>query len=96
MIYEIGQKVVCMDEDYPDWAFELYRKIPIKGHTYTIRKVTIGRSDIEDQGTDSLVFCFLFDEIQNPIDPYFKGGKQELGFNESHFMTLEEFKQKAA
>lgn len=95
-MYSLGDKVVCMDEDYPDWALDLYDQLPMKGKTYTIRNVSIGRSDIDDQGTDSLVVSYLLNEITNRNDPHFIGGKEELRFNESHFMLLEEFNKRVA
>lgn len=90
-IFCIGEPVVCVDDQYSGWVLDIYKQLPIKEKIYHVRGVGFGRAEIADSGTDSLVISLLFEEIVNPTDPYFKGGKEELAFDSRHFMPLKEY-----
>lgn len=37
-----GQKVVCIDDKFPEAVNRLYKELPKEGHTYTIRAMGVG------------------------------------------------------
>jgi hypothetical protein len=83
-----GQKVVCINDTFNDFVKAVYKQLPIKGDTYTIREVFLGREKIV-KGGDSATVGLLLQELTNPPDP-FHVGKQELGFSSERFAPLEE------
>ena len=83
-----GQKVVCINDTFPDLIRALYKQLPVKGTTYTIREVFLGREKIV-KGGDSATVGLLLVELRNGPDP-FHAGKQELGFTSERFAPLEE------
>lgn len=90
-IFHIGETVVCLDDRFDDWVYELYKGLPIKEKTYHVRRVGLGRSQISDSHTDSLVVCLLLEEIKNPDDPYYKGGREELAFDSDRFIPEKDY-----
>jgi hypothetical protein len=83
-----GQRVVCVNDTFGAFVKAVYRQLPEKGRTYTIREVFLGRERIV-QGGDSATVGLLLEELVNPPDP-FHVGKQELGFSSERFAPLEE------
>src|SRR5580692_2593175 len=83
-----GQKVVCINDTFTPLIRAMYRQMPVKGDTYTIREVFLGREKIV-KGGDSATVGLLLEELINPPDP-FHVGKQELGFSSERFAPLEE------
>lgn len=83
-----GQKVVCINDTFNDFVKAVYKQLPVKGTTYTIREVFLGREKIV-KGGDSATVGLLLNELLNPPDP-FHVGKQELGFSSERFAPLEE------
>ncbi len=83
-----GQKVVCINDTFPDFVHTLYKQLPVKGDTYTIREVFLGREKMV-RGGDSATVGLLLEELHNPPDPFYKG-EQELGFSSERFAPLEE------
>jgi hypothetical protein len=83
-----GQRVVCIDDTFNEFVKAVYRQLPVKGATYTIREVYLGREKII-KGGDSATVGLLLEELVNPPDP-FHVGKQELGFSSERFAPLEE------
>jgi len=75
-----GQKVVCINDTFNGFVKAVYKELPVKGKTYTIREVFLG---------DSATVGLLLVELVNPPDP-FHVGKQELGFSSERFAPLEE------
>jgi hypothetical protein len=71
-----GQKVVCINDGFNDFVKAVYKQLPVKGDTYTIREVFLGREKIV-KGGDSATVGLLLEELVNPPDP-FHVGKQEL------------------
>jgi hypothetical protein len=65
----------------------------VKGVTYTIREVFLGREKIV-KGGESATVGLLLEELLNPPDP-FHVGKQELGFSSERFAPLEELPEEA-
>ena len=83
-----GQKVVCINDTFPDLIRALYKQLPVKGATYTVREVFLGREKVV-KGGDSATVGLLLAELRNGPDP-FHTGKQELGFTSERFAPLEE------
>ena len=83
-----GQKVVCINDSFPSLVKAIYKQLPVKGKTYTIREVFLGREKVIKAG-DSATVGLLLVELVNPPDPLHKG-QQELGFNSERFAPLEE------
>jgi hypothetical protein len=83
-----GQKVVCVNDAFSPVVKAIYRQLPVKGTTYTIREVFLGREKIV-KGGESATVGLLLVELLNPPDPFHKG-KEELGFSSERFAPLEE------
>jgi hypothetical protein len=83
-----GQKVVCINDTFPDFVRAIYAQLPVKGGTYTIREVFLGREKIV-KGSDTATVGLLLEELVNPLDPFY-AGRQELGFSSERFAPLEE------
>jgi hypothetical protein len=83
-----GQKVVCINDAFNGFVKAVYKQLPEKGRTYTIRQVFLGREKIV-KGGDSATVGLLLEELLNPPDP-FHAGKEELGFSSERFAPLEE------
>lgn len=83
-----GQKVVCINDSFPSLVKAIYKQLPVKGKSYTIREVFLGREKVIKAG-DSATVGLLLLELINPPDPLHRG-QQELGFNSERFAPLEE------
>jgi hypothetical protein len=83
-----GQRVVCINDTFPEYVKVIYRELPVKGKTYTIREVFLGREKVV-KGGDSATVGLLLEELVNPPDPFHQG-QQELGFTSERFAPLEE------
>lgn len=83
-----GQKVVCTNDSFTAVIRAIYKQLPVKGNTYTIREVFLGREKVV-KGGDSATVGLLLVELKNPPDP-FHAGQQELGFSSERFAPLEE------
>lgn len=83
-----GQKVVCINDTFNDFIRAIYLQLPVKGETYTIREVFLGREKIV-KGGESATVGILLEELVNPPDP-FHAGQQELGFTSERFAPLDE------
>lgn len=93
MPFFTGQRVVCVNDSFPNWALVLYDNLPNKNVTYVIRSTSMGRCDISDGGLDSMVESVTLMELKNGLDPHYKGGEQELQFNANRFRPLVEQKE---
>ncbi|MBI5382728.1 MAG: hypothetical protein HZA31_12590 [Opitutae bacterium] len=83
-----GQKVVCINDSFPQFVRAIYKELPVKDKVYTVREVFLGREKIVNAG-DSATVGLLLEELRNPPDPFHQG-KQELGFSSERFAPLEE------
>jgi hypothetical protein len=82
-----GQKVVCINDTFTALIRAIYKQLPVKGQTYTIREVFLGREKVV-KGGDSATVGLLLAELHNPKDPFHQG-QQELGFTSERFAPLE-------
>jgi hypothetical protein len=91
-MFDIGEKVVCVDDRFhPEIAF-LYTALPVKGTTYTVRDCEMGRAKwvSVQKGWDSVDMKVLLVELSNPLDPStLKGCPSELGFAARRFAPLQ-------
>ncbi len=83
-----GQKVVCINDSFNEFVRAIYKQLPTKGVTYTIREVFLGREKVV-KGGDTATVGLLLQELHNPPDPFHQG-QQELGFTSERFAPLEE------
>lgn len=87
---QVGQQVVCVDDYFPGPLAKYYKELPVKGRTYTIRAVYIGRAIMHSApGTSDGEIGVLLKELVNPPDPRNRHGL-ELGFKSERFRPLEE------
>jgi hypothetical protein len=87
-----GQKVVCINDEFPAAAAKLYTQLPKKDSVYTIRGMYVGRGSYfqHDSGSKDGEIGVLLEELINPADPSLKAGlRGELGFNSERFRPLE-------
>jgi hypothetical protein len=97
-MFKTGQKVVCINDDFEPWVYDLYRSLPKKGRIYTVRAIGVGRSNpkftVNDEAeiqlkTAEFDILLLLKELLNPDDPH-SSVKQELGFRSERFAPLQE------
>src|SRR5690606_37764431 len=103
LMFSTGQKVVCINDTFEPWVYDLYSALPKKDRTYTIRAVAVGRSnpkfsvndDAEIKLTDAeFDILVLLQELKNGEAPH-SSVKQELGFRSERFAPLEEEEEEA-
>lgn len=97
-MYQTGQRVVCIDDHFEPWVFDLYKSLPKKDEVYTVRALGAGRSnpqfEVDEDAKLSISaaefdILILLDELHNPDDPH-SSIQQELGFRAERFAPLEE------
>ena len=97
-MFKTGQRVVCINDDFEPWVYDLYRSLPKKDKVYTVRSVGVGRSNptfaVNDDAEIKLTgaefdMLILLKELPNPDDPH-SSVKQELGFRAERFAPLQE------
>ncbi|MDR3458030.1 MAG: hypothetical protein P4N60_11330 [Verrucomicrobiae bacterium] len=92
-MFSVGQKVVLVDDKWPESVKQLYLQLPVKDTVYVVRAVRVGvRADelIMDMRR-VLEQSILLMSIYNPTN---KLGV-EAGFAASRFRTLDEIKTSA-
>ena len=97
-MYQNGQHVVCIDDSFEPWVFDLYSSLPKKNSTYTVRAVKSGRSNpqfvVDDDanlsiGAAEFDILILLNELHNPDDPH-SSIQQDLGFRAERFAPMQE------
>jgi len=95
-MFKTGQQVVCIDDQFDPWVFDLYKSLPKKDQIYTVRALRAGRSNpqfvVNDDAEIKLAgaefdLLLLLKELHNPDDPH-SSVKQELGFRSERFAPL--------
>jgi len=85
-MFEVGEKVVCVNDDFSATVRHIYRQLPRKDEIYTVRDVRIGRTQVTGGDVSYLV---LLRELHNPDDPYMRDGAgEEMGFRSDRFAPL--------
>lgn len=97
-MFQNGQRVVCIDDSFEPWVFDLFTDLPKKNSIYTVRSVKSGRSNpqfvVDDDANLSIGgadfdILILLKELVNPNDPH-SSIEQELGFRSERFAPLQE------
>ncbi|MEI6337279.1 MAG: hypothetical protein WCQ57_01690 [Verrucomicrobiota bacterium] len=92
-MFDKGQKVACINDDFTPTIRHLYQQLPRKDEIYTVREVSIGRSQVTSSagGANDVSYLVLLEELHNSDDPYMPDGAgQEMGFRSDRFAPLEE------
>jgi hypothetical protein len=92
-MFDKGQKVACINDDFSPTIRHLYKQLPRKDEIYTVREVSIGRAQVTSAagGANDVSYLVLLEELHNPDDPYMpEGAAQEMGFRSDRFAPLEE------
>lgn len=97
-MFQTGQRVVCIDDRFDPWVYDLYKALPRKDGVYTVRALGVGRSNpqfaldedarLHVTGADPDLLVLL-EELHNPDDPH-STIQQELGFRAERFAPLAE------
>lgn len=89
-MFEVGDKVVCIDGKFPLLVAKLYTALPREGVTYVVREINLGvRLDCKTGDLSVLLVG-----IVNPLNEDTRA-KKERGFSETRFRKLEELKDLA-
>ncbi|MEX1118653.1 MAG: hypothetical protein WEB60_07650 [Terrimicrobiaceae bacterium] len=90
-MFDAGQKVACINDDFSATIRHIYKQLPVKDEIYTVRDVRIGRAQVTSGGSGDVSFLVLLQELKNPDDPYMAdGAAEEMGFRSDRFAPLEE------
>lgn len=91
-MFDVGQKVVCINDDFTPVIKHLYRALPVKGKTYTVRECELGRGRVTSGqgGANETHYRVLLVELVNPPDPYVTGETIEMGFRSDRFAEPEQ------
>lgn len=92
-MFDKGQKLACINDDFSATVRRLYRQLPQKDGIYTVRDVRIGRLNVTSAagGENAVSYLVLLEELHNPDDPYMRDGAgEEMGFRSDRFAPLEE------
>ncbi len=93
-MFDVGQKVVLVDDAWPETVKQLYLALPVKDGVYVVRAVRVGVKadellmDMRRVLEPSLLLVGLY----NPANRL----GVEAGFAASRFRALDELKQSAA
>ncbi len=90
-MFDIGEKVVCVDDRFHPEIAWLFTALPVKGTVYTVRECDMGRAKwtTAQKGWDSVEMKVLLVELVNGVDPSTeKGCPAELGFAARRFAPL--------
>jgi hypothetical protein len=93
-MFSVGQKIVLVDDKWPESVKQLYLQLPVRDTVYVVRAVRVGvRADelIMDMRR-VLEQSVLLTGIYNPTNNL----GVEAGFAASRFRALDELKQEAA
>jgi hypothetical protein len=92
-MFNTGQKVVCVDDRFPDSVLTIYQQLPTKNQVYVVRATRAGVNadsllmDHRRVIQQSLLLC----GITNPTNNL----GVEYGFNSERFRALEEMQESA-
>jgi hypothetical protein len=93
-MFNVGQKVVLVDDAWPETVKQLYLALPVKDGVYVVRAVRVGVKadelimDLRRVLEPSLLLVGLYNPTNNL--------GVEAGFAASRFRALDELKQSAA
>lgn len=93
-MFQVGQEVVCIDDEFPELIHKIYESLPEEGKTYTVRAVYVARGKVasKNPGSSDGEIGVLLNELKNPQDPMHMG-QGELGFNAMRFASMQELSE---
>ena len=83
-MFDVGDKVVCINDVFPDWVVDLYNDLPKKDEVYVVRDIVMGQNYDLSMNVTVLLVGILGNINQHGV---------ENGFNPNRFVPLEEFKE---
>ena len=92
-MFSVGQKVVLVDDKWPESVKQIYLQLPVKDGVYVVRATRVGVR-VDELVMDMrrvLEQSILLVGIVNPVNNL----GVEAGFAASRFRSLEEIKQEA-
>jgi hypothetical protein len=92
-MFSVGDKVVCVDDRFPKEVVLLYRRLPKKDETYTIRAVYLGRGKMinKEPGASDGEVGVLLQEVRNDDMPIkLNKNAEEDGFAGWRFRKLQD------
>jgi hypothetical protein len=94
-MFDIGEKVVCINDTFEPLHRKLYRELPQKGEIYTVRECSIGRTKT-GAADPGISYRLLLEEMSNDLDPYMdEASAEELGFRSDRFAPLSSLEEEA-
>jgi hypothetical protein len=96
-MFETGDIVVCTNDKFEPWVYDLYTQLPKKDQVYQVRDCALGRGNPSFKVTQDaslklvkadFAYTVLLEELHNGPDPY-ANPEQELGFNAERFRLVE-------
>jgi hypothetical protein len=93
-MFQSGDQVVLVDDKWPAFI-ALYDNIPVKGRSYTVREVRLGRPDVANPKADetNTEVAITLEGLKNGPDPHYEGGLVELAFRAERFRKLDEWRE---
>lgn len=96
-MFEAGDIVVCINDKFEPWVYDLYTQLPKKDEVYHVRDCALGRGNpsfaLNEDADLKMVkaefaYTVLLEELHNGPDPY-SNPEQELGFNAERFRLVQ-------
>jgi hypothetical protein len=96
-MFEAGDIVVCVNDKFEPWVYDLYTQLPRKDEVYHVRDCALGRGNpsfaVNEEAELKMVkaefaYTVLLEELHNGPDPY-SNPEQELGFNAERFRLVQ-------
>ena len=91
-MFRTGQRVVCVDDNFPELIRQIYRQLPLKDVVYTVRAVGVGRGRLAPGApgdSDGEIIVYLRELFNPDPEARFSKGGLELGFKSERFAPLE-------
>lgn len=87
-MFEPGEKVACVNADFPAMVRHIYSALPVKDAVYTVRECSLGRQKT-GTGDSGISYRVLLVELVNGPDPYMHpDAAEELGFRSDRFAPV--------
>lgn len=86
-MFEPGEKVVCIDDDFDPEVVAAYNYLPTRDEIYVIREVGIGRTHPTSPNS-AISYKVTLVGMMNPPDPSRPSNPEELGFRSDRFAPL--------
>ena len=84
-MFDVGQKVVCVDDKFPQFVVVRYPELPKKDKVYVVRDIVPAQNG---KGSGTIAVLLV------GIRPHINDVGTENGFAHTRFVPLDEFKDK--